>query len=94
MIKCINYTSYKNKTLVAFVDFHIESWGVDLLGCKLHIKDGRRWLNLPSREIEKNGEKMFYPIIRFKSKEHNERFIEMAKKAIDEYCMEHGDNKI
>lgn len=89
MIKCTKFRSYNSGTLQGFCDFFIEKWGVEITGCSLHMKEGRRWINLPSKEYQdEEGNTRYHAIIRFKNREHCEAFIERAKRALDEYCKE------
>ena len=54
------------------------------------MKDGRRWLNLPNKEYkDKDGETKYQPIIRFRDKDHYNKFCEIAKEAVDVWCAEH-----
>lgn len=87
MIECTRFKSYQKGHLQGFADLYIPKWGVEINGCSLYVKDGRRWLNLPAKEYEnEQGEKKFAPFLRFKQKEHYGKFMEMAKKAVEEYC--------
>lgn len=93
MVTCIKYKSFVKGSLLGFVSFYVDKWGVEINGCTLNQKDGKRWINFPSKEFEVEGEKKYQPLIKFKDKAHMDIFSEMAKKSIDEYCskMEHND---
>lgn len=87
MIECIKFKSHVKGHLQGFADFYVEKWGAELTGCSLYMKDGRRWVNLPSKEYKNDlGETKYAPIIRFRKKEHFEAFVNACKKAIDEFC--------
>lgn len=87
MIECIRFKSYQKGHLQGFADLYIPKWGVEICGCSMYMKDGNRWLNLPSNEYTNNeGEKKFAPFLRFKEKKHWELFMKEAKKAVDEWC--------
>lgn len=96
MIECIKFKSYEKGSLLGFADFFIEKWGIELYGCSLHMKDGKRWINLPSKPFKNElGEEKYSPYIRFRDKAHWEKFIDAAKGAIDEYCkknLEHNQS--
>jgi len=86
MIECTKFKSFQKGTLQGFADFYIPKWGIDLPGCTLNMKNGKRWVNLPTREYLDNGEKKFAPLFKFRNKKHWEAFIEECKTAIEVYC--------
>lgn len=89
MIECTKFKSHVKGHLQGFADFYISKWGVEINGCALYKKEGRRWVNFPTREYEnEEGEKKFMPLIRFRNKEHQTAFTKKAKEAIDEWCKE------
>jgi hypothetical protein len=85
MIECIRFRAHEKGHMKGFADFFFPKWGIEIYGCTLYEKDGKRWVNLPTKETEIDGEKKFFPFIRFKEKRHWEVFIEQAKKAIDDF---------
>ena len=91
MIECTKFKSFQKGTLQGFADFYIPKWGVELNGCTLHMKDGKRWINFPSKEFDDNGEKKFAPLFKFRNKKHWEAFIEEGKRAIEKYCAENHE---
>ena len=94
MIECTKFTPHANGFLQGFADFYIEKWGVEINGCSLFMKEGRRWVNFPAKEYEnKEGEKKFMPLIRFREKEHNTKFMEAAKEAIDKWCADEANGE-
>lgn len=97
MIECTKYKAHPNGHLQGFADFYIDKWGVEINGCSLFMKDGKRWINLPSKEYENGeGEKKFMPLVRFREKEHYGKFMEQAKEAIDKWCaaQDKGENEL
>jgi len=93
MIECIKFKSHVKGHLQGFADFYVEKWGVELTGCALYMKEGRRWVNLPAKEYTNpEGEQKYAPIVRFRKKEHFEAFVNACKKAIDEYCAANQQN--
>jgi len=86
MIKCTKFRSFQKGNLQGFASLLIEKWNLQINDCTLCMKDGKRWVNLPSKEYEKDGEKRYQPILVFKDPALKERFSESAKKAIDEFC--------
>ena len=88
MIECIKFRPHNKGCLEGFADLFVDKWGIEIYGCTLYCKNGQRWLNLPAKETDDNGEKKFFPTLRFRDKKHWEVFIEKAKEAIDKYRKE------
>lgn len=91
MIECTRYKSHKKGCLQGFADFYLPKWGVEIMGFSLYMKDGKRWMKMPSKEYENElGEKKFAPVIRFRDNDHMDAFSNEAKKAIDKWCKENA----
>lgn len=87
MITCERYKSVNKGVLLGFADIYVEKWGLEIKGCSLCMKDGRRWVNLPSRKyIDEEQQEKFAPIIRFKERKLQDAFSDQIKKAIDDWC--------
>ena len=76
----------RKNSLVGSFDLEMPS-GLIVRGAMLFEKDGRRWVNFPSKEWTKSdGSKGFLPLIEFSSKEVRERFqqqvIPLAEEAL------------
>lgn len=91
-IECTDFRSYQKGSLQGFANFWVPKMGLEIYGCSLYQKDGRRWINLPSKEYKdkETGEIKYPSVIRFRDKLHYEAFCESAKKAIDEWCMKNS----
>lgn len=87
MIECKKFTSFSKGTLQGFADIFWHEAGIEMKGLALHMKDGKRWLNMPAKEYIDNGEKKYQPIIFFPDKDKYQRFQQESKKAIDDFCM-------
>lgn len=89
MIECTNYKSFQKGYLQGFADLYVEKFGLEFFGVPLYMKDGKRWINFPSKEYKnEQGEKKFMPYYRFRDKAHYTAFCEQAKDAIDKWCKE------
>lgn len=64
----------------------VPKWGIEIHGITLHQKDGKRWINFPSRQYEKDGEKKYMPYFRFPNKDHYSLFCDAVKKAIERHA--------
>jgi len=94
MIICKSFKSHLKGSLQGFADLYIDKWKGTVRGCQLHMKDGKRWVNFPSKEYMVNGEKKYQHFFWFEDKETSDSFSEAAKKAIDLYCTEQRNNEI
>lgn len=84
MIECLKYKPINKGTLLGYADLFAPKMGLEIFGVALHQKDGRRWVNMPSREyVDDKGEKKFISVIRFPNKVHMEEFTRQAKEAIE-----------
>lgn len=89
MIECIKFKSYQKGTLQGYAEIYVPKWGIELSGFSLHMKDGRRWINFPSKEYKnEKGETKYIAQIRFRQKGLYENFCEQVKEAIDKWCLE------
>lgn len=86
MIKCTHFKSFEKGCLQGFATLEIDKWGAEIKGCTLNMKDGKRWVSLPRKEYEVDGEKKYQPIVRLLERSHQDTFSEQAKEAIDLYC--------
>jgi len=89
-IECIGFKQCQINTLQGFANFYIPATGMEIYGCTLHDKDGRKWLNLPSREYTQDGEKKYLSVIRFREKSHYDAFTSAAKAAVEKWIA-HND---
>ena len=89
-IECMRYTSVNKGSLLGYADFYVFKTGLEIQGCTLHQKEGRRCINFPSKEYtdSKTGEKKYSSIVRFRDKAHMELFTQKAKEAIEKKAAE------
>ena len=88
MITCLSFKKFEKGALLGFADIELEinKVKIQVSGCTLCQKDGRKWLNFPSTEyVNKEGEKKYKPIVKIPDKKCYDAFVEGAKKAIDIY---------
>ena len=89
MIECTKFKSHESGCLQGFADFYVEKWGLEINGCSLYMKDGKRWINFPSKEFtNQEGEKAYAPLVKFRERDQMDKFSDSAKVAIDKYCKE------
>ena len=89
MIECMKYKQVNKGSLLGYADLYAPKMGLEIFGCSLHQKDGKRWVNLPSREYtDDQGQKKYAPILKFPNKFHMDEFTRQAKEAIEKKCGE------
>ena len=89
MIECIKWKSVSKGSLQGFADIYIPKWGIEIYGLSLHMKDGKRWINFPSKDVKgEDGTTKYFPHLRFKDKMHMEEFSKRCKEAIEKKCGE------
>jgi hypothetical protein len=54
-------------------------------------KGANRWVNLPSRKYEANGETKYQKLMEFDDAATEKRFRDQIMKAVDEYTERNGD---
>lgn len=91
-IECMSFKAHKSGSLLGFANLFVPKMGLEIFGLSLHQKEGKRWLNMPSREYEdENGERKYLSIIRFREKSHYNAFIDKAKECIEKWCVNNGE---
>jgi len=95
-VECLDFRSCEKGSLRGFANFFISNYGIEIYGCTLYMKDGKRWVNLPSREYKDSatGESKYVSVVRFRNKKQHDTFSEAAKAAIDEWCKKKAQRKI
>lgn len=82
MIECRKFRYVGKGAIVGNADLYVPQFGLHIYNCTVFQKDGRRWLSFPSKEKDVNGEKKFFPQIRFEKRESMDNFTIQAMKAI------------
>lgn len=82
-IECVRYTPVNKGTLLGFAKIYVPKWGIEIDGITFHEKNGAKWVAMPSKPYEKDGEKKYAPYFRFREKEHYDLFCQRVKEAIE-----------
>ena len=94
MFECVRFSHVGSGSCIGIATIHIPKWKATITGFVLHQKDGKRWVQLPCRKIEENGETKYPPTIWFDDKETKDKFCELVKDAIDQHAIKlENDNK-
>ena len=85
-IEILNYKPYQKGSLQGFLDYFDSKTGYEVYGCTVHVKDGKRWLNLPSKEYKDKdtGETKWSHSLRIREKEGHFKNTNLVLKALDE----------
>ena len=85
IVEVISFKPFVKNTLQGFLDLKLPAIGLSISGCTLHQKNESRWVGLPGRQYEENGEKKWAVILDFASKEAKNSFQKAAIAAVDQY---------
>lgn len=77
-----NWRPRESGSLRGFFSLVLPS-GLIIHDCALFEKNNRRWVNLPSRQYESQGEKKFAPLVAFLDRDTEDDFQFHALAAID-----------
>jgi hypothetical protein len=78
------YKAIGKNTLIATADLEISAWHLRIRGAMLHEKNGKRWIQLPSREwLDADGNRQFAVLIEFLDRAISDRFQTAALAAFD-----------
>jgi hypothetical protein len=91
---CTKYKSYKSGSLQGYFDITFVDTGLQIFGCSLFMKNGKRWVSFPSKEyINSSGETKYQPYVKYNTLDIQSIFQNAALKAIDQFCKEQENAK-
>jgi len=91
---CTAWKPFEHNSLKGFADLWLRPARLNIKGCAIHEKNGKRWVQLPARpRLDKDqnlirddaGKMQYWPVMEFDSREVADRFSEAALKAIDDF---------
>jgi len=86
MIKIISYKHLDKGALQGSACCEIVKWHLQINDIAIFQSGGRRWITLPSRKIEREGEKIaYFPHIRWTDRDIDNRFQATFFAALDEW---------
>lgn len=88
-IQITRFHKFEKGTLYGFLDIAVPLWGtmLNIKGCKVFNKDGKQWVNMPSREYQDDkGETKYQAIIGIDDEAVYKKFIAGVTTAWNEYC--------
>lgn len=84
-IECTSFKEMEKGIMKGYATIYVPKWGIEIFNIQMCNKDGARWINFPSRQIEQNGEKKFLPFIKFMKKDHMDVFSKKVWEAVEKY---------
>ena len=87
-IKILNFKKFEKGFLYGFADIAVPLWGTNLIirGCKIFTKEGKQWVNLPSREFQNDqGETKYAPLVAIEDDAIYKKFTAGLTEAWNEY---------
>jgi hypothetical protein len=90
-IEMVNFRKYEKNSLQGFLTIRLTGVSLEIRDIALHQKDMSRWLQMPSRPYEKDGEQKWAYVIRFYDKERWEKFQKLVLEALDAFLVTKGD---
>jgi DNA-binding cell septation regulator SpoVG len=85
-----DWRPHSKNTLVGFLVLELPS-GLVIRDVMLHEKGDSRWVSMPAKSFEKDGERSWVPLVEFASKEVRQAFQEQALAAVDAYLAGGGE---
>ncbi len=95
-IKCLAWRPFERNTLQGFAGIWLPTARLNIRGCAVHEKNGKRWVQLPARPqldearnlIRNDAGKIQYAkVLDFDSREVADRFNAAALKAIEDFTV-------
>ena len=83
----VNFKKIDRGCLEAKFDVVIGEWGLTIREMTLLSKDGKQWINFPSRQYEKDGQKKNFDYVVFE-KSRKERFQAAVLEKIGQGCVQ------
>lgn len=91
MIEIIDYKAIGRGTFLAIITLKLPKMANFIIRNVLVFgKNGHKWVVMPSKEYEKDGQKKFFPLVAFEDPAINKRFQETILKTYDEYIIKQG----
>lgn len=93
MLEVCNINPVMKKSLLATCSVYIKPWHIYLHEVKIFEKGAQRWIGMPSRTYEENGETKYIELLTFDSEAVKNSFRRQIMTAIDKYLNDNPDCK-
>jgi hypothetical protein len=84
-IEIVRFNLCQSNTLQGFVTIRMTRIGLEIRHIAMHEKPGNRWIQLPSKPYEKNGQTSWAYILDFYDKSKGEQFQRAVPAAFDSF---------
>lgn len=86
-IEILNYKEMKKSALEGYVSIYVPKMGLEIYEVAVMNKNGQRWINLPQKKYEDRdtGETKYSSLVRFREREHSDRFRDAVLQALDNH---------
>lgn len=90
MIEILKFEMVNKGKLIARFNAKILKWGgIVIKDCTLFEGDGKKWINLPSRQYEVDGKKKYAEYLGYEDRELNDKFKASIMEAAQEMRSRH-----
>lgn len=86
-VKCFHYEKDEYKSRQGYASFYIPKMKQKIHHCGVFMKNGKRWISLPTYKDYRSEETKYLPFVEFDSPFQTE-FLRLAIDALDDYCSE------
>ena len=91
MIEVIGVNPINKGDILATVSVAIKPWKLKIHEVMVIQKGANRWVNLPQRRYEVNGETKYAKLLEFDDQSVEKRFRDQIMASVDDYIMRNGD---
>lgn len=85
IVQITNIEKVGKNNLLATCDVFIRPWKMTLHSVTVFEKGAQRWIGMPSRKWEKDGETKYQELITFSDEDVKKRFRSQVMEAIDKF---------
>jgi hypothetical protein len=91
MIEVTSFRKFEKNTLRGFCNILMTNVGLEIRDATYHVSDKGRWIGLPAKPYEENGQTRYSYIVKFVDKDKYNDFQKWTLKALDEYLAKLGE---
>ena len=85
MIQILGYREINKGAVLGTVNIKIVKWGLNVNRITVFQKGNNRWISFPSESYESEGEKKYFPLVKFEDRETMDRFTRNVLESLDKY---------
>jgi hypothetical protein len=92
-VEITSFKPFEKSSLRGFLTIRMSNIGLEIRDATVHQKDGKRWIGLPAKSFQKDGEIRWSPICDFYDKARAEQFQRACLQALDEFLSKGGGGR-